>query len=238
MALNVMADHKVVKIFLGMILILVNSGCIFEKSGVRLFKEPVFNDPIKEFKIENASIRDVFFKLQNRDLPKILVEFWIEGEPGYKNKIPAKPINIDLKNTTVGEVVQEALRQDPRYTIKEINDYFVITQKELINKKDYILNRKIKHKFMENLMLHQANNVIRFWFRQHGININLGPENMSWDGTTPMSIDLRNRTLREVLIDFGKFYKSSIFVHIDNNSEFGYLFCGDQNKKHRRHNRP
>jgi len=131
-----------VKIFLGIILLLVNSGCIFEKSGRKLPKNFIFNEPMKEFKIENETIDEVFQKLNSHYMPRIIVEFYITDEPyykDYKNKIPAKPINIDLKNTTVKEVIKEALKQDPRCTIKEMNDYFIITQKALINKKDYLL---------------------------------------------------------------------------------------------------
>jgi len=75
---------------------------------------------------------------------------------------------------------------------------------------------------MKDVMLDSVDFTVIGWFRQRGININFRNQNVIWHPEL-VSVDLRNKTLREVLVDLGKFYEYSIFVYVDKN-EASYVF--------------
>jgi hypothetical protein len=80
-------------------------------------RAPVLAIRVGQFKIEGATMQDVLRMLRSTDATHILIGFEsVAHRPGETGK----HISISVQNETVGEVMAELCRQDPRYTFETI----------------------------------------------------------------------------------------------------------------------
>lgn len=78
--------------------------------------------PISSYRVQNVSIVEALRELRSASKPS-LVTFGLEVIPFADE--PEKNLSINQEPTTVGQILEEIIRQDPRYSYDVVNEHLI-----------------------------------------------------------------------------------------------------------------
>ncbi len=159
---------------------------------------------IKNYSVQGVHIMDALAQLRVRASPRVLL-FSVEAAP-FRG-VPERNLTLSIENGTVGQALQEIMKQDPRYDFEIIDNFLIhVFPRESRHDPRNLLNIHVEHfkvsevgydELVRYLPYHipplQAEMIRRN--RAGGVAGSL----LSGVGVPTVSLDLKNVTVRDIL---------------------------------------
>jgi hypothetical protein len=171
--------------------------------------------PVKDFKVDHASMAEALLKLRISDVHHVVIGFERIPHPEAEK---GGPISLEVSDGTLGSVVQRLCRADPRYEYEVISGLMIdIRPKGAAKDPKDLLNTKVQHYRIDvNVTAYQAIERIQEdapelreflrrkseeWLRETGRQPGGVPGSMMSGNMVPprFTLELHNVTVRQIL---------------------------------------